>query len=50
MIFFVKMVDFAHTTKNRDGGKDDEYKYGLATLIRMAENVLSGKPPLEDFS
>jgi len=29
----VKMVDFAHTCRIRDGGKDDSYKFGLYTLI-----------------
>lgn len=46
----VKMVDFAHVVKVRDGGKDDEYKFGLHTLIRLFENILKGKPPLEDFT
>jgi len=39
----VKMVDFAHTVRIRDGGKDDSYKYGLATLIDILEGMLGKK-------
>jgi len=39
----VKMVDFAHTVRIRDGGKDDSYKYGLATLIDILENMVGRK-------
>jgi len=38
-----KMVDFAHTVRIRDGGKDDSYKYGLVTLIDILENMLGKK-------
>eukprot|EP01123_Difflugia_compressa_P012182 TRINITY_DN5119_c0_g1_i1.p1 TRINITY_DN5119_c0_g1~~TRINITY_DN5119_c0_g1_i1.p1 ORF type:complete len:444 (-),score=67.81 TRINITY_DN5119_c0_g1_i1:36-1292(-) len=38
-----KMVDFAHTVRIRDGGKDDSYKYGLVTLIDILENILGRK-------
>lgn len=44
------MVDFAHTIKIRDGGKDDDYKFGIYTLVRMMENILQGKPVIEDYS
>lgn len=42
------MVDFAHVVKIRDGGKDDEYKFGLYTLLRLLENIATGSTPLED--
>jgi hypothetical protein len=44
----VKMVDFAHTVKIRDGGKDDDYKFGIYTMVRLFENILSGNPPIQD--
>jgi len=42
-IIRVKMVDFAHTVRIRDGGKDDSYKYGLVTLIDLLETMLGRK-------
>jgi len=42
-IIRVKMVDFAHTVRIRDGGKDDSYKYGLATLIDLLESMVGKK-------
>jgi len=38
-IIRVKMVDFAHTVRIRDGGKDDSYKFGLVTLIDLLEGM-----------
>uniref|UniRef100_A0A6B2LA02 Kinase n=1 Tax=Arcella intermedia TaxID=1963864 RepID=A0A6B2LA02_9EUKA len=38
-----KMVDFAHTVRIKDGGKDDSYKFGLWTLIDILEGLLGRK-------
>jgi len=39
----VKMVDFAHTVRIRDGGKDDSYKFGMVTLIDLLESMVGKK-------
>jgi putative sterol carrier protein len=35
----VGLVDFAHTSKIEDGGIDDDYIYGLRTLINVLEEI-----------
>jgi len=42
----VKMVDFAHTVRIRDGGKDDSYKFGMVTLIDLLESMVGKKREL----
>lgn len=37
----VKMVDFAHTRRILDEGKDEGYKFGLYVLISILEKLLA---------
>jgi hypothetical protein len=36
----LKMIDFAHVSEIKDGGRDEGYIFGLKNLIKFLEDIV----------